>query len=109
MMSFAEFLITDAQQLDEGFLRTASLVSWSSRARIEGDKAMAAFQSGKRILASGTSTDTVEEINRRTQDSLTMLFDGLISLRAQMGSSVALGLAGHLLTAQTGQQLLKKK
>jgi hypothetical protein len=109
MMSFAEFLITDAQQLDEGLLRTAALVSWSSKSKSDGDKAVSSFQAGKRILAAGTATDTAVEIQKRTQSALTMLFDGLIDMRAQMGSVAALSLTGHLLSAQNAQTLLKKK
>ena len=109
MMSFAEFLITDAQQLDEGLLRTATLVSWSSKSKSDGDKAVLSFQAGKRILAAGTATDTAAEIQKRTQSALSLLFDGLIDLRAQMGSVAALSLTGHLLSAQNAQTLLKKK
>jgi hypothetical protein len=109
MMSFAEFLIMDAQQLDEGLLRTAALVSWSSKSKSDGDKAVSSFQAGKRILAAGTATDTAAEIQKRTQSALTMLFDGLIDMRAQMGSVAALSLTGHLLSAQNAQTLLKKK
>ena len=109
MMSFAEFLITDAQQLDEGLLRTAALVSWSSKSKSDGDKAVSSFQAGKRILAAGKATDTAAEIQKRTQSALTMLFDGLIDMRAQMGSVAALSLTGHLLSAQNAQTLLKKK
>ena len=109
MMSFAEFLITDAQQLDEGLLRTAALVSWSSKSKSDGDKAVSSFQAGKRILAAGTATDTADDAQKRTQSALSLLFDGLIDMRAQMGSVAALSLTGHLLSAQNSQTLLKKK
>ena len=109
MMSFAEFLITDAQQLDEGLLRTAALVSWSSKSKSDGDKAVSSFQAGKRILATRAATDTADDAQKRTQSALSLLFDGLIDLRAQMGSVAALSLTGHLLSAQNAQTLLKKK
>ena len=107
MISFKQYLAEE--QLDEGFVRSATLMVLAQRSKSSGDKAVSSFQAGKRILAAGTATDTAAEIQKRTQSALTMLFDGLIDMRAQMGSVAALSLTGHLLSAQNAQTLLKKK
>ena len=107
MISFKQYLAEEF--LDEGFVRSATLMVLAQRSKSSGDKAVSSFQAGKRILAAGTATDTAAEIQKRTQSALTMLFDGLIDMRAQMGSVAALSLTGHLLSAQNSQTLLKKK
>ena len=107
MISFKQYLAEEL--LDEGFVRSATLLVLAQRAKSSGDKAVSSFQAGKRILAAGTATDTAAEIQKRTQSALSLLFDGLIDLRAQMGSVAALSLTGHLLSAQNAQTLLKKK
>jgi hypothetical protein len=70
----------------------------AQRSKSSGDRAVASFQDGKRELQSGN-----------TDKALAMLFDGLIAMRHQIGSSVSLELTGHLLSAQMGQSLLNKK
>jgi hypothetical protein len=107
MMSFKQYLAT--QQLDEGLLRSAALLAWSNKSKSDGDRAVAAFQDGKRALLAVKSSDTLDDKVKRTQAALALLFDGLTLLRQQIGTSVALNLSGHLLAAQTGQTLLKKK
>jgi hypothetical protein len=107
MMSFKQYLA--AQPLDEGFLRSAALLAWSNKSKSDGDRAVAAFQDGKRALLAVKSSDTLDDKVKRTQAALALLFDGLTLLRQQIGTSVALNLSGHLLAAQTGQTLLKKK
>ena len=108
MMSFKQYL-AESGNINEGFIRSAALLAWSNKSKVDGDKAADAFRAGKRALAFTTSSDTPEVQMKRTQDALALLFDGLISLRQQIGSTVALDLTGHLLSAQTWQQLLKKK
>ena len=108
MMSFKQYL-AESERLNEGYIRSAALLAWSNKSKVDGDKAADAFRAGKRALAFTTLSDTPEVQMQRTQDALALLFDGLISLRQQIGSTVALDLTGHLLSAQTGQQLLKKK
>jgi len=107
MISFKQYLAEEL--LDEGFVRSATLLVLAQRSKSSGDKAVSSFQAGKRILAAGTTTDTAEDDQKRTQSALSLLFDGLIDLRAQMGSVAALSLTGHLLSAQNAQTLLKKK
>jgi hypothetical protein len=107
MMSFKQYLAT--QQLDEGLLRTAALVSWSSKSKADGDRAVSSFQAGKRILAAGTDKDTAEDIQKRTQSALVVLFDGLLALRQQIGFGVALDLSGHLLAAKAAAQINQRK
>ena len=94
--SFQQYLAEE--QLDEGFVRSATLMVMAQRSKSSGDRAVASFQDGKRELQSGN-----------TDKALAMLFDGLIAMRHQIGSSVSLELTGHLLSAQMGQSLLNKK
>ena len=96
LKSFQTYLAEE--QLDEGFVRSATLMVMAQRSKTSGDRAAAAFQDGKRALQSG-----------ETDKALAMLFDGLIAMRHQIGSCVSLELTGHLLSSQTGQQLLNKK
>ena len=94
--SFQQYLAEE--QLDEGFVRSATLMVMAQRSKTSGDRAAAAFQDGKRALQSG-----------ETDKALAMLFDGLIAMRHQIGSSVSLELTGHLLSAQMSQSLLSRK
>jgi hypothetical protein len=94
--SFQQYLAEE--QLDEGFVRSATLMVMAQRSKTSGDRAAAAFQDGKRALQSG-----------ETDKALAMLFDGLIAMRHQIGSCVSLELTGHLLSAQMNQSLLSRK
>ena len=94
--SFQQYLAEE--QLEEGFVRSASLMVLAQRSKSSGDRAVASFQDGKRAAQSG-----------ETDKALAMLFDGLIAMRHQIGSSVSLELTGHLLSAQMGQSLLSRK
>ena len=96
LISFQQYLAEE--KLDEGFVRSATLMVMAKRSKTSADRAVASFQDGKRALQSG-----------ETDKALAMLFDGLIAMRHQIGSCVSLGLTGHLLASQTGQQLLKQK
>ena len=96
LKSFQTYLAEE--QLGEGFVRSATLMVMAQRSKSSGDRAVASFQDGKRELQSGN-----------TDKALAMLFDGLIAMRHQIGSSVSLELTGHLLSAQMGQSLLNKK
>jgi large exoprotein involved in heme utilization and adhesion len=107
MISFKQYLAEEL--LDEGFVRSATLLVLAQRAKSSGDKAVSSFQAGKRILAAGTATDTSDDAQKRTQSALALLFDGLMDLRSQMGSVAALSLTGHLLSAQNSQTLLSRK
>jgi large exoprotein involved in heme utilization and adhesion len=107
MISFKQYLAEEL--LDEGFVRSATLLVLAQRAKSSGDKAVSSFQAGKRILAAGTATDTSDDAQKRTQSALALLFDGLMDLRSQMGSVAALSLTGHLLSAQNAQTLLSRK
>ena len=107
MISFKQYLAEEL--LDEGFVRSATLLVLAQRSKSSGDKAVSSFQAGKRVLATRAATDTADDAQKRTQSALTMLFDGLIDMRAQMGSVAALSLTGHLLSAQNAQTLLSRK
>ena len=108
MMSFKQYL-AQGERLNENFIRSSALLAFSNKSKVDGDKAVTAFSAGRRVLVGASAADTLEVQMQRTHDAMALLFDGLISLRQQIGSTVALGLTGHLLSAQTGQQLLKKK
>lgn len=108
MKSFEEFCATD-DMLEEGIIRTGAIVAYGSKSRREGDEAVRAFRHGQQALHKGGADVDLEDRVKRIEQSLDHLFNGLISLRQQIGSTVALDLTGHLLSAQTGQQLLKKK
>jgi hypothetical protein len=96
LISFGQYLAEE--QLEEGFVRSATLMVMAQRSKSSGDRAVALFQDGKRAAQSG-----------ETDKALAMLFDGLIAMRHQIGSSVSLELTGHLLAAQMGQSLLSRK
>lgn len=108
MMSFKQYL-AESENINEGFIRSAALLAWSNKSKVDGDKAADAFRAGKRVLLAVKSSDTLDDQVKGTQAALALLFGGLASLRQQIGSSVALNLTGHLLAAQTGQSLLNKK
>ena len=96
LISFQQYLAEE--QLDEGFVRSATLMVMAQRAKSSGDRAVASFQDCKRAAQSG-----------ETDKALAMLFDGLIAMRHQIGSCVSLELTGHLLSAQMNQSLLSRK
>jgi hypothetical protein len=96
LISFGQYLAEE--QLEEGFVRSATLMVMAQRSKSSGDRAVALFQDGKRAAQSG-----------ETDKALAMLFDGLIAMRHQIGSSVSLELTGHLLSAQMNQSLLSRK
>lgn len=108
MIGFKEYL-AESERLNEGFIRSAALLGWSNKSKVDGDRAVAAFRRGQEALRRGSNEQTADARLKRVEGSLEALFDGLTSLRQQIGSTVALNLTGHLLSSQTGQQLLKKK
>ena len=99
MMSFDEFR-TEKEALEEGVIRTGAIVSYGTQSRKYGDDAVRAFQRGQETLKRGSSEMTAEERLKRIEIALETLFDGLIMLRHQIGSGVAVDVAGHMLAAK---------
>ena len=89
MISFKQYLAEEL--LDEGFVRSATLLVLAQRAKSSGDKAVSSFQAGKRILAAGTATDTSDDAQKRTQSALALLFDGLMDLSENGSAKVSHG------------------
>ena len=111
MMGFAEFVAQryPRSDLTEGWLRIGAVTLAAGQSRTAGDTAERAFKAGQQALPQGRGEDTADQRLQRLEAALQHLFSGLIALRQQIGSSVALDLSGHLLAAQTGKALLKRK
>ena len=62
LISFGQYLAEE--QLEEGFVRSATLMVMAQRSKSSGDRAVALFQDGKRAAQSG-----------ETDKALAMLFD----------------------------------
>ena len=107
MKGFKEY-VSEGQDLQEGVIRTTALLAWSNQSKTFGDKASRAFTEAKGILGSNPA-GTLDDQVQRIQKALVVMCDGMVALRQQAGSAVAMNLTGHLLTSQTGAELLKKK
>lgn len=103
MKSFGEFLV-EQEQLEEGVMRLGAIASYGSQSRKYGDDAVRAFRSGQETLRRGSRDLTAEERAVRIEQALDALFDGLIMLRQQIGSGVAVDVAGHMLAAKAQKQ-----
>jgi hypothetical protein len=108
MKGFKEY-VSERQDLQEGLIRTTALLAWSNQSKTFGDKAGRAFTEAKGILGTSAPADTLSDQVQRIQKALVLMCDGMLALRQQAGSAVAMNLTGHLLTSQTGAELLKKK
>lgn len=109
MKSFLEFISDEQHTLEEGVLGTAALVAMSNRSKAEGDRAVKAFKEGRRALSGRSADDTVDKRLERLELSIAALLEGMVALRGQIGSGVTVDLTGHLFSAKTGKQILKKK
>lgn len=100
MKSFEEFLAEEDDTLEEGVIRTGTIVSYGSQSRKHGEDAVRAFRSGQQALRKAMSDNTVEGRLERIEKSLDALFVGLIKQRQQIGAGVAVDVAGHMLAAK---------
>ena len=107
MKGFKEY-ISECQDLQEGLIRTTALLAWSNQSKTFGDKACRAFVEAKAMLGANPA-GTLDDQVQRIQKALVLMCDGMVALRQQAGSAVAMNLTGHLLTSQTGDALLNKK
>ena len=107
MKGFKEY-VSEGQDLQEGVIRTTALLAWSNQSKTFGGKASRAFTEAKAILGSNLA-GTLDDHVQRIQKALVLMCDGMVAMRQQAGSAVAMNLTGHVLTSQTGAELLKKK
>ena len=107
MKGFKEY-VSEGQDLQEGVIRTTALLAWSNQSKTFGDKASRAFTEAK-VLLGANPADTLEIQVLHMQKALVLICDGMVAMRQLAGSAVAMNLTGHLLTSQTGAELLKKK
>lgn len=101
--SFSEY-IQDCDTLNEGVIRSGAIATYGARARSDGDKALRAYDEGKRALRSKTGDGGLEERLDRLETALEALFDGLKHQRGQIGNGVAASVSGHLLASRVREQ-----
>ena len=88
-------------ELDEKFVRAGAVAAYGVKSRREGDAAVQAYKIAKQRLRDGGRDVSVEQRLARIEGALDALLDGLVKQRAQIGSGVAVDVAGHTLTAKT--------
>ena len=59
MMSFKQFLAKGVR-LDEGFIRSAALMAWANKSKVDVERA-GALQGVKRALLAGKSTESLDD------------------------------------------------
>jgi len=96
MKSFQSFQV----ELGERVVRTGAVAAFSMKSRREGDAAVLSYRRGQQALRKGGSDVSVEQRLPRIENALDALLDGLVKQRAQIGSGVAVDVAGHTLTAK---------
>ena len=97
MKSFQSFQM----ELDERVMRTGAVAAFGVKSRREGDAAVQAYKITKQRLRDGGRDVSVEQRLARIENALDALLDGLVKQRAQIGSGVAVDVAGHTLAAKT--------
>ena len=100
MKSLVEHM-AEQEELEERLLRTGAIATYGARARKEGEDSVRAFKQGKQALRKGGPDVSIEDRVKRIEQALDHLFDGLIAQRQQIGSGVAVDVAGHMLAAKT--------
>ena len=97
MKSFQSFQV----ELGETFVRAGAVAAYGMKSRREGDAAVQSYRRGQQALRKGGSDVDIEGRIKRIEQALDHLLDGLVKQRAQIGSGVAVDVAGHTLTAKT--------
>ena len=59
-MSFKQYL-AQGQRLNEGFIRSAGLLAWANKSKVDGSSAAAALQEGKRALPDGKPAESLDD------------------------------------------------
>jgi len=102
MMSFQEFVEEpdfEAEELEEGIVRSGALIAFSGQSKTHGNKAEKHFRDAITALNTAPSKgDAVEQRLIRLEKAIFALSAGLIEQRKQIGAGVAVNLTGHLLT-----------
>jgi hypothetical protein len=86
--------------LDEKFVRAGAVAAYGMKSRREGNAAVQSYRRGQQALRKGGSDVDIEGRIKRIEQALDHLLDGLVKQRKQIGSGVAVDVAGHTLTAK---------
>jgi len=101
-MSFQDFVEEpdfEAEELEEGIVRTGALVAFSGKSKTHGDKAEKHFRDAMTALNTAPAKgDPVQQRLIRLEKAIFALSAGLIEQRKQIGAGIAVDLTGHLLT-----------
>ena len=87
-------------ELDERVVRNGAVAAYGMNARREGDAAVQSYRRAQQRLRVGGKDVSSEQRLIRIEDALDALLDGLVKQRAQIGSGVAVDVAGHTLAAR---------
>ena len=102
MMSFQEFVEEpdfEAEELEEGIVRSGALIAFSGQSKTHGNKAEKYFREVMTALNTAPAKgDPIEQRLIRLEKAIFALSAGLIEQRKQIGAGVAVNLTGHLLT-----------
>jgi hypothetical protein len=96
MKSFQSFQM----ELGERVVRTGAVAAYGMKSRREGNAAVQSYRRGQQALRKGGSDVDIEGRIKRIEQALDHLLDGLVKQREQIGSGVAVDVAGHTLTAK---------
>ena len=96
MKSFQSFQV----ELGERVVRTGAVAAYGMKSRREGNAAVQSYRRGQQALRKGGAEVGIEDRVKRIEQALDHLLDGLVKQRAQIGSGVAVDVAGHTLTAK---------
>ena len=87
-------------ELDERVVRTGAVAAYGMKSRREGNAAVQSYRRGQQALRKGGSDVDIEGRIKRIEQALDHLLDGLVKQREQIGSGVAVDVAGHTLAAK---------
>ena len=87
-------------ELHERVVRNGAVAAYGMNARREGDAAVQSYRRAQPRLRDGGKDVSSEQRLIRIEDALDALLDGLVKQRAQIGSGVAVDVAGHTLAAR---------
>lgn len=87
-------------ELGERVVRTGAVAAYGLKSRRDGNAAVQSYRRGQQALRKGGSDVSVEQRLARIEGALDALLDGLVKQREQIGSGVAVDVAGHTLSAK---------
>ena len=87
-------------ELGERVMRTGTVAAYGMKSRRDGNAAVQSYRRAQQRLRDGGRDVNVEQRLARIENALDALLDGLVKQRAQIGSGVAVDVAGHTLTAK---------